>query len=69
MSAPAVSNGASGWRLAAGGAAAAVTGVDGKCVLAEAGGDENGVAQFERHNELRVGCPSAGNTLGICKAV
>ena len=39
----------------------AVTTVDGKCVLAEAEGAENGVAQSERHNELRVGC---ANTLG-----
>ena len=51
--------------MAAGGAVVAVTAVDGKCVLAEAGGDENGVAQSERHNELRVDCSRAGNTLGL----
>ena len=27
--------------------------------MAEAGGDENGVVQFERHNELRIGCANA----------
>ena len=54
--------------MAAGGAAAAVTGAIEKCVLAETGGDKDSVAQFERHNELRVRCPNAGDTLGMCKA-
>jgi len=65
--APGACNAAAGARLAAGGAAAAVTAVDGNACWPRAGGDENGVAQFERHNELRVGCPNAGNPLGVYK--
>ena len=69
MRAPGACNAVTGARLAAGSATTAVTCVDEKCVLAETGDDENGVVQSERHNELRVDCPSGGNPLGVCKAV